>query len=101
MSLQKIIVAASTGLAAGIIIGLLAAPMSGAETRQKIADSAEELKKKIRKFTGYAVDELEDLKEVFENQVEGLGDDVRERVLNLIEQAKASKNHLVAEASAN
>ncbi|MBC7720457.1 MAG: YtxH domain-containing protein [Pedobacter sp.] len=66
MSLVKIIVAASAGLAAGVVIGLLAAPMSGAETRQKIADGAEELKKKILNLKGEAEGKFNDYKDAFE-----------------------------------
>ena len=66
MSLVKIIVAASAGLAAGIVIGLLAAPVSGAETRQKIADGAEELKKKILNLKGEAEEKINGYKNAFE-----------------------------------
>ncbi len=65
MSLVKIIVAASAGLAAGVVIGLLAAPMSGAETRQKIADGAEELRKKILNLKDEAEDKFNDYKDAF------------------------------------
>ncbi len=38
MSLQKVIIAASAGVAAGLVIGLLAAPAKGNDTRQQLAD---------------------------------------------------------------
>ncbi|MFC4232905.1 YtxH domain-containing protein [Parasediminibacterium paludis] len=101
MSLQKIIVAATAGLVAGAVIGVLTAPASGKETRQNIADSAEDLKKKLQKLRGQAVDELDELKQVFETEVEGLQDDVKERVLALINKAKVSKNNFIAEITAN
>lgn len=101
MSLQKIIVAATAGLVAGAVIGVLTAPASGKETRENIAKGAEDLKKKIRKLRGQAVDELDELKDLFETEVEGLQDDVRERVLALINKAKVSKNNFVSEITAN
>jgi gas vesicle protein len=101
MSLQKIIVAATAGIVAGAVIGVLTAPASGKETRQNIADSAEDLKKKLQKLRGQAVDELDELKQVFETEVEGLQDDVKERVLALINKAKVSKNNFIAEITAN
>ena len=70
MSLAKIIVAASAGVAAGLVIGLLAAPTSGAETRQKIADSAEELRKKILKLKGEAEEKFDEYKDDFVNSKE-------------------------------
>jgi gas vesicle protein len=101
MSLQKIIVAATAGLVAGAVIGVLTAPASGKETRQNIANSADDLKKKLKKLRCQAVDELDELKHVFETEVEGLQDDVKERVLALINKAKVSKNNFVAEITAN
>ncbi len=58
MSAQKVLFAALTGVA----VGLLIAPAKGSETRQKIADSAENIKKKIQKLRGLTSDELDDLK---------------------------------------
>ncbi|WEK34919.1 MAG: YtxH domain-containing protein [Candidatus Pseudobacter hemicellulosilyticus] len=90
MSTQKVILGTLTGVLAGVAIGLLAAPASGAETRQKIADSAGSLKRKFNKLIGVTSDELDELKDVFQEEVAGLKDDVRERVLELIKAAKAS-----------
>src|SRR4051812_9599394 len=58
MSAQKILIGALSGLVAGVAIGLLTAPASGSDTRQKIADSADELKRKLRRLRGQAADEL-------------------------------------------
>ncbi len=65
MSAQRILVATLTGFVAGLAVGLLVAPSSGSETRQRIADSASDLagglKDKIRNFAAKAEDELSDL----------------------------------------
>ncbi|QEC66297.1 YtxH domain-containing protein [Panacibacter ginsenosidivorans] len=97
MSAQKILIGALSGLVAGVAIGLLTAPAKGSETRQKISDSADELKRKLRRLRGQAADELDELKSVFETEVEGLKDDVREKVLKLIEASKKSYNHVKEE----
>lgn len=47
MSLQKVIIAASAGLAAGIIIGLIAAPSSGNDTRQQLKDDIANWRKRL------------------------------------------------------
>ena len=47
MSAQKLLIGVLSGLVAGVAIGMLTAPAKGSETRQKISDSAEELKKKM------------------------------------------------------
>jgi len=100
MSAQKILITALSALAAGVAIGLLTAPAKGSDTRQKIAGSADDLKKKLRKLTGQAVDELDELKTVFEREVEGLKKDVREKVLKLIEASKKGNNHIKETAKA-
>lgn len=65
MSAQRVLVATLTGFVAGVAVGLLVAPSSGSETRQRLADSAGDLagtvKDKIRNLRGKAEDELGDL----------------------------------------
>ena len=98
MSAQKIIVGALAGLVAGVAIGVLTAPAEGKETRQKIADSAENLKKRLRKLRGVTADELDELTEIFEKETDGLKEDVRSRVLDLIKAAKVKGNHIKEQA---
>jgi gas vesicle protein len=94
MSLQKLF----TATLSGIVIGLLIAPAKGSETRQKITDSAERLKDKIRRIRGTTNEELDELHQVFEHEIQGLRDDIREKVLRLIEVSKKGYNHVKAEA---
>ncbi|BAV05753.1 Gas vesicle protein [Filimonas lacunae] len=94
MSVQKILVGALSGVVAGVAIGLLVAPASGKETRGKIAEGADNLKRRIRRFRGSADAELDELKEIFENEIDGLKGDVRERVLKLIEASKNSYQNI-------
>jgi hypothetical protein len=42
--------------------------------------------------------ELDELHEVFEHEIQGLRDDIREKVLKLIDLSKKSYNHIKAEA---
>ncbi len=98
MSAQKILIGALSGLVAGVAIGVLVAPAEGSETRQRIVDTADSLKKKLRKLRGITVDELDELKDIFEKETEGLKGDVRERVLDLIQAAKARGNNIKEQA---
>ena len=65
MSAQRILVAALSGFVAGVAVGLMVAPASGSEIRQRISDSASDLagglKDKIRNLRGKAEEELDDL----------------------------------------
>jgi gas vesicle protein len=101
MSTQKIVVGTLSAALAGVVVGLLIAPAKGSDTRHKIAESAEMLRKKLRSIRNSADDELNDLQDIFENEVEGLKDDVRQKVLNLIEASKKSYNNVKEEALSN
>ena len=98
MSTQKILVGVLTAVAAGVAIGLLLAPAKGEETRQMISDTASNLKKKLRRIRTTAKSEIDDLKEVFENEIDGLQDDVREKILKLIKSGRTSYNNIKDEA---
>ncbi|HEY4060520.1 MAG TPA: YtxH domain-containing protein [Puia sp.] len=98
MSAQKVLIGALAGIVAGVAIGVLVAPAEGSETRQRIADSADSFKKKLRKLRGITSDELDELTDIFEKETQGLKEDVRSRVLELIKAAKVKGNHIKEEA---
>ena len=94
MSLQRLF----TATLSGIVIGILIAPAKGKDTRQKLSDSVDSLKDKIRRMRGTTQEELNELHSVFEHEVAGLREDIREKVLRLIEVSKKSYNHVKAES---
>ena len=94
MSLQRLF----TATLSGIVIGILIAPAKGNETRKRLSDSVDNIKDKIRRIRGTTNDELEELHNVFEHEISGLREDVREKVLRLIEVSKKGYNHVKSEA---
>jgi gas vesicle protein len=90
-TMNKILIGTLSGMVAGVAIGLLTAPASGKETRENLAKQADKLKRKMSKLRSKAEDEMEGLEEVFAQEIDGLKDDVRQRVLNLIETRKNKK----------
>jgi gas vesicle protein len=94
MSAQKVLIGILSGIAAGVALGILVAPAEGSETRQRISDAADTLKRKLRQLRGVTMDELDELKEIFERETEGLRDDVRSHILELIRAAKEKGNHI-------
>ena len=94
MSLQRLF----TATLSGIVIGILIAPAKGTDTRKKLSASVDNIKDKIRRIRGTTNEELEQLHEVFEHEITGLRDDVREKVLRLIEVSKKGYNHVKSEA---
>jgi gas vesicle protein len=94
MSAQKMLIAAM----AGVIAGILIAPAKGSETRQKLSESADNIKSKIRRLRGTTNEELDELHQVFEHEIAGLREDIREKILRLIEVSKKGYNHVKQEA---
>jgi len=98
MNAQKVMISTLAALAAGVAVGILVAPAEGKETRRKIADTADSLKRKLRNLRGVTMDELDELKEIFERETEGMKEDVRNHVLELIKAAKERGNHIKEQA---
>lgn len=94
--MNKVLIGTLSGLVAGVAIGMLTAPASGKDTREKLAGQADKWKRKFNKLRGRAEDEMEELEQVFNHEIEGLKDDVRQRVLKLIE---ARRNRKIPEPS--
>lgn len=59
----KIVTALLAGLTAGAVLGLLFAPDKGSETRDKIQDSLADLGDAIKERAEEQLDQLQDLKE--------------------------------------
>jgi gas vesicle protein len=94
MSLQRLF----TATLSGIVIGMLIAPAKGSDTRKKLSDTMDNVKDKIRRIRGTTNEELEELHKVFEHEISGLREDIREKVLRLIEVSKKGYNHVKSEA---
>lgn len=94
MSLQRLF----TATLSGIVIGILIAPAKGTDTRKKLTDTVDHLKDKIKRLRGTTNEELDELHQVFEHEIAGLREDIREKVLTLIDVSKKSYNNIKAEA---
>ena len=59
----KVVAALLTGLAAGAALGLLFAPETGSDTREKLNDSLKDLGDALKERTAEQLDHLNDFKE--------------------------------------
>jgi gas vesicle protein len=98
MSTTKFLSGVLAGVAAGVVVGLLCAPDSGPETRRRIRYTAGNLRYRLSRLLGRGSDNLAELKHVFQHEVTGLKDDVKERVLRLIDESKNSYDKFKQEA---
>lgn len=74
------------GALVGVVAGLLLAPEKGEDLRNELADSAEKWKRKFYRLAGKTGAELSDLKDILEDEVSGLSDDVRHRLLTILNE---------------
>lgn len=86
-----IIVGTLSGLVAGVAVGMLTAPCKGAETRKKVADSADNLRKVILGFRTKTGRSVEEVKSILQDDIEGLNPDVRNKILQIIESAQQQR----------
>lgn len=76
-----------TGAIVGVIVGLLIAPEKGEDLREEIADTAGKWKNKLNRLAGRAGNNLDDLRAMLENDVDGLSEDVKHRILTILDDA--------------
>ena len=87
------------GAAVGLLVGLLVAPEKGTELREDIADNAEKWKKKLYKMTGKANKELNDLRKTLEREIDGLSEDVRHRILTILDESVDAARNIRGQVS--
>lgn len=84
----------ATSLAAGLAIGILLAPEKGSKTREKMKAKADDLLNRLQNIKNSTGEELEELKEVFKNEIAGLKDDTRKKVLDILQSVKSGTTKL-------
>ncbi len=91
------------GALVGLVAGLLLAPEKGEDLRNDIAASAGKWKRKLYKVAGATGAELDDLRDILEDEVNGLSEDVRQRLLAILDEsgnsAKKIKKNIISEFS--
>jgi gas vesicle protein len=78
----------TAGIVSGFVLGLLLAPQKGEDTRKKVKETADAWKHRLNNLFGKGESELDELKDILENEAESLSLDVRQRLLRLVEENK-------------
>jgi gas vesicle protein len=75
------------GALCGVVVGLLVAPKKGSDLREDIAETADQWKDKFNHLTGRAGATLDELRAILDKNVEGLSEDVKHRILTILDDA--------------
>ena len=89
---RKLAIGAALAGAVGYVTGILTAPKSGKETREDIADKAEDLKEGAEEQLQTAHDELNELIATAKNKSVALGSKAREEFNEAVVRAKDAQN---------
>ena len=76
------------GALVGLVAGLLLAPDKGENTRENLANSAEKWRDKFNELLGRTSAQLDDLRAYLDKDISGLSDDVRNRILTILDEAE-------------
>lgn len=76
----------TAGLFSGFVLGLLLAPEKGEKTRQRVKETAEAWKHRLNSLFGKGESELDELKDILENEADELDQEVRQKLLRLVEE---------------
>lgn len=86
------------GALCGFVVGLLIAPEKGEDLRNDLVDTADKWKSRLNKLAGRAETNLDDLRALLERDVDGLSEDLKHRILTILDDATdmaySPKNHL-------
>lgn len=104
---SKLLLGLIVGVAAGAVVGLLIAPTSGKETREKLKESVanfkDDLDKKLNKLSSKLDDEtINDIKDQFGNlkgKAKEEYDVIAKKVKDLEQEIEAKINHLKKQAA--
>lgn len=83
MTKSKIILCAAVGTAAVLLL----AGCKNATVRNYVSDEAKKWKKKLKRIASDTGNELSDLKELVSTKFEGLGDDARKAILDILDES--------------
>lgn len=76
------------GALIGLVAGLMLAPKPGEELRNDLSESADKLQKRLKRMARRTAGEVDDLRDLLEDEVTGLADDVRFRLLTILDEAQ-------------
>ena len=86
------------GALCGLVVGLLIAPEKGEDLRNDLVNTADKWKNRLNKLAGRAEADLDDLRALLDRNIDGLSEDVKHRILTILDDATdmaySPKSHL-------
>ena len=94
MRTTKYVLFAALGIAAVILLTSDTAKEMREELEEKAKKNAKKWKNKLSKMGADTSDTIADLKDMLSNEIEGLSDDARERIENILDGTAKSTNKI-------
>ena len=93
------------GAMVGLVAGLMLAPDKGENTRQNLAETADKWRDKLNRLVGKASVHMADLRDFLEQDIEGLSEDVRNRIKTILDESEemsysANSTHPISNGTA-
>lgn len=85
------------GVSVGAILGLIFAPAKGSETRKKLCDTAVDIKHTLEDWIGKELTDLDELKLKIDDPDTELDEDLRRKLVQLINRAKKTYEEFKSE----
>ena len=76
------------GALVGLVAGILLAPDKGENTRENLSKTADDLRERFNKLIGRAHVKMDHLREYLEQDIDGLSESVRSRILTILDEAE-------------
>lgn len=88
------------GALVGLVAGLLLAPEKGEDMREELSETAQKWKKKFDRLAGKTGPELEDLRNMLNEEIVGISDDVRHHILTMLDGTQEATQKIKSSFSA-
>jgi len=82
------------GALVGVAVALLLAPETREDLKSGLSDTAGKWKRKLNRLAGKTGVELQDLRDILEDNITGMSDELRKRLRAILEESASSAKNI-------